>query len=101
MKKLTITSLVTHCATTGAFLLLLATTIGACGQATQQGSAGGVGGAPPSSAQSGADELQRWHTRTTTASDADEMQRWRAHVQITPDADEMQHAAARYPGAGR
>lgn len=85
MKKLTIKSLVAHCATTGAFLLLLATTIGACGQPTQQGSTGSVGGAPPSSAQSGADELQRWQSRSTTSSDADEMQR----------------AAARYPGAGR
>ena len=71
MKKLTIKSL----ATTGAFLLLLATSFSACGQQGQKSSSG-PGATPQQSASSGGDELQRAKARAGVESGSDELQRW-------------------------
>jgi hypothetical protein len=95
VKKLTIKSL----ATTGAFVLLLATglvsSLAACGEPAQRSSSSGVGSASHASAPSGADELQRWQTRMSAAQGGDELQRWNAKVPVAQDSDELQRWQAK------
>jgi hypothetical protein len=76
MKKLNITSL----ATTGALLIVLVTSVTACGQSIPKSS---VGSQPAS--------------HDTSQSSPDELQRWNARYQPTPEGDELQRWAAKYP----
>jgi hypothetical protein len=88
VKKLTVKSVVTA----GAFLVLLATSLSACGQQAQK-STNGAGSTSQPSAQSGADELQRWNNRISAAQNGDELQRWHVKVpeaQDSQDSDELQ-----------
>ena len=99
MKKLTVKSLVTA----GAFLVLLATSLSACGQQAQK-STNGAGSASQSSAQSGADELVRWNNRISATQNGDELQRWHVkapEAQDNDNSDELQRWGAKSPNAQR
>lgn len=90
VKKLTVKSL----ATAGAFLVLLATSLSACGQPSQT-STNGAGSASQSSAQSGSDELQRWNSRISATQNGDELQRWHTKVPDAQEGDELQRWGAK------